>query len=368
MPRPVQNRGMSRAKGLAVLLFAFCAQAQSPPNALLSEPETRLTATRVLQLMESTAVAVPGLVAVSDPLRVNAQATAAALGKSLRDPALTLQFANQIRAYLALADSLPRPDFFPGAASQQFLELRDDLQRLDRHFQALLENEKLEARASQADPNELKRYAAANAKSLAPASSLPRYVFLGDAATDLWPLNEYFSGKDFVNRGIAGQTTSQILARFLADVVALRPLAVIVQAGSDDVAAGTPPSAIADNLAMMGDVAKAHSVQPIFASLLPASGEPAATRTPEAIQKVNSWIRDYCTRQKFIYIDYYPAMADVNGMMKADLSDDGVNPNAKGYRVMSPILLDGIERLRALMATPEDPVKPKRRFLPLVSK
>jgi lysophospholipase L1-like esterase len=355
------------APGIGLLLFAISAFAQSPPNALLSPQETQLTATRVLQLMESTATAVPGLVRASEPLRQNTQATATALAKSLRDAPLTLQLVNEIRAYLALSEALARPDFFPPTASQQFLELRDEVQRLDRHFQALLIREQIDAHANDADPYNLKRYAAADSKMLPPTPSLPRYVFLGDSATDLWRLNEYFTGKDFVNRGIAGQTTDQVLARFLADVVALRPLAAVVLAGSNDLAAGMPPSAIADNLVMMGDVAKAHSVQPIFASLLPVSGEAAKTRTPDAIKKVNSWIRDYCIRENFIYLDYYTAMADDKGMMKADLSDDGVNPNGRGYRVMSPIVLDGVERLRDLMASAEDTVKAKRRFLPLIA-
>ena len=121
-----------------------------------------------------------------------------------------------------LSDTLPRPDFFPGAASSQFLELRDELQRLDRHFQALLIRAQIDVHANDSDPNNLKRYAPANSKAPPPTPSLPRYVFLGDASTDLWRLNEYFTGKDFVNRGIAGQTTNQILARFLADGVALR--------------------------------------------------------------------------------------------------------------------------------------------------
>ena len=261
----------------------------------------------------------------------------------------------------------PGPEFFPATASQQFLELRDDLQRLDRHFQALLIHEQVDAHANDSDPYNLKRYAAANSKTLPPTPLVPRYVFLGDSATDLWRLNEYFTGKDFVNRGIAGQTTNQILPRFLADVVALRPLAVIVLAGSGDLAAGMSPSAIADNLVMMGDVAKSHSVQPIFASLLPAGGEAAKTRTPEAIKKVNSWIRDYCIRENFIYLDYYTAMADDKGMMKAELSDDGVNPNGRGYRVMSPIVLDGIERLRDMLATQEE-AKTKHRMLPLLAR
>ena len=358
-------------KSLFPVLVALCAPvvfAQGPPNALLSPSDTQATVTRVLQLMESTAVSVQGLVRASDPLRQNAQATATALGKALRDQSLTLRFANEIRAYLAVADSLPRPDFFPGAASQQFLELRDSLQTLDRHFEALLIRAQIDEHANDADPNNLKRYAALNSKSLPPTPSLPRYVFLGDSTTDQWRLNEYFTGQDFVNRGIAGQTTTQILARFLADVVALRPQGVVVLAGSNDIASGMTPSAIADNLVMMGDVAKAHSVQPVFAALLPASGEAAKARTPEAIQKVNNWMRDYCIRENFIFIDYYTAMADEKGMMKADLSDDGLNPNARGYRVMSPILLDGIQRLREMAGSPDDTARPHRRLMPIRSK
>ena len=342
--------------------------AQSPPNALLSQPETQLTATRVVQLMESTATVVPGLVRASDALRQNTQATVAGLAKTPRDTTLTLQLVNEIKAYLALADTLPRPDFFPAAASSQFLELRNELQILDRHFQALLIRDQIDAHANDSDPNNLKRYAAANSKALAPTPSQPRYVFLGDGATDNWRLNEYFTGKDFVNRGIAGQTTNQILARFLADVVALRPLAVIVLAGSDDLAQGMTPSAIADNLVMMGDVAKAHGVQPIFASVLPAGGEAAKKRTPELVRKVNGWIRDYCIRENFIYVDYFSAMADEHGMIKAELSDDGVNPNSRGYRVMSPLILDGVDRLRDMLASQDDPGKAKRKLLPFVSK
>jgi lysophospholipase L1-like esterase len=350
----------------ALFVFAISALAQSPPNALLSQPETQTTVTRVLQLMESTATAIPGLPRASEPLRQNTQTTAAALGKAPRDPSLTLQLINDIKAYLALSDTLPRPDYFPAAASQQFLELRDELQRLDRHFQALLIREQIDAHASDGDPYNLKRYAAADSKQSVATS--PRYVFLGDSATDLWRLNEYFAGKDFINRGIAGQTTNQILPRVLADVVALRPVGVIVLAGSSDIAAGMSPSAIADNLVMIGDVAKAHGVQPVFASVLPAGGEAAKTRTPEAIQKVNTWLRDYCIRESFIYIDYYTAMADSKGMMKPELSDDGVNPNARGYRVMSPLVLDGIDRLHDMVASTEGTAKPKRRLIPLISK
>src|SRR6185312_8246734 len=182
--------------GIALFLLASLAFSQSPPNALLSTSETETTATRALQLMESTATVVPGLLKASEPLRQNTQTTVAALGKALRDTMLTLQLINEIKAYLALADALPRPDYFPAAASQQFLEIRDELQRLDRHFQALLIRVQVDAHANDSDPYNLKRYATADSKQ--PAVTGPRYVFLGDSATDLWRLNEYFAGKDFI--------------------------------------------------------------------------------------------------------------------------------------------------------------------------
>jgi lysophospholipase L1-like esterase len=362
-------RGASFPAALRLLILlpvALSLLAESPPNALLSTPETQITATHIMQLMDSTAASVPGLARATEALRQSALTTATALGKSLRDEPLTLQLVNELRGYLALADSFPRPDFFSPAASQQFLALHDEQQRLDRHFQALLVRNELDQRAGQADPNNLKRYGALNAKATPPTPSLPRYVFIGDSATDSWRLSEYFAGKDFVNRGIAGQTTTQMLARFLADVVALRPLAVFVLAGSDDLATGMTPSSIADNLVMMGDVAKSHSVEPVFASLLPVGGDAAKLRTPDAIKKVNTWIRNFCIRENYVFVDYYSAMADSKGMMKADLSDDGVNPNARGYRVMAPLLLDGLERVRDLVASPADEVtKARRRGLAL---
>lgn len=353
--------GPPAIRAFALLPFALCLLAQSPPNALLSAPEVQITATHIVQLMDSTASSVPGLTRASEALRQSAQTTATALGKSLADEPLTLQLINELRGYLALADSFPRPDFFPPSASQQFLALRDEQQRLDRHFQALLVRNESELRTAEADPDNLKRYGALNAKVTPPTPSLPRFVFIGDSAIDSWKLNEYFAGNDFVNRGIAGQTTNQMLARFLADVVALRPLAVFVLAGSNDLAEGMTPSSIADNLVMMGDVAKAHSVEPVFASLLPVSGEAAKVRTPESIQKLNTWIRNFCIRENYVYVDYYTAMADSKGLMKAGLSDDGVNPNARGYRVMAPILLDGVARVRELVASPADDLTKARR-------
>jgi lysophospholipase L1-like esterase len=320
------------------------------------------------QLMESTAVAIPGLASASEALRHNTEQTAAALGLEPRDPILTYQLVNQVKAFRAVSDTFPRPNPMPSAAEEQFSEMREGVQRLQRHFEALLESAARERKAREADPNDLKRYADANARLL-PAAKAPRVVFMGDSITDLWRLNEYFTGRDFVNRGIGGQTTTQMLGRFMQDVIALHPKAVVILAGTNDLARGIQTRGIEDNLAMMGDLAKANGIKPIFASILPVSDyhkdadpryEMTKVRPPFSIQQVNLWLKEYCRREGFTYVDYYSAMADSHGLMPADEADDGLHPNAKGYRVMSPLALAAVDHVLAEQA----PVQPaqKRRF------
>jgi lysophospholipase L1-like esterase len=346
------------------LLPAVSLWAQTPP----AQKDAEQLATRMLQLMESTAVAVPGLIRASEPLRQNAEATSTAITQTPRNPALTFQLINQVKAYLALADSFPRPAVFPAAAGQQFAELREDLQRMQLHFEATLETQTQIEQKRDSDPNNLKRYADADSKML-PPTKLPRIVFLGDSITEAWRLNEYFTGRDFVNRGIAGQTTLQMLARFRQDVVGLNPKAVLILGGTNDVAAGISINQITDNLAIIGDLAKAHGIKPVFASILPVSDyhkdadphyEMTPNRPPATIQAVNTWMRSYCQSQGLVYVDYYSAMVDSAGRMQTDLSDDGLNPNAKGYRVMSPVALDAIGR--ALSGQADGAEQPKRRF------
>lgn len=359
-----------RPLGLLLLLSVSGVRAQNNPNLaqpLLGQQEVEQLATRMLQLMESTAVAVPGLTRASETVKQNADATFAAMQRAPRNAALTYQFLNQIKAYLALSDSIRKPYPFPTAADQQYSELRDGLQRMQRHFEAILETQNQVEQKRDADPNSLKRYAEADSKML-PPTKVPRVVFLGDSITDDWRLNEYFTGRDFVNRGIGGQTTLQMLARFRQDVASLNPRVVVVLAGTNDIAAGVSPNQIEDNLTEIGDLAKAHGIKPVFASILPVSDyhkdadphyEMTATRPPAAIQSINAWIRSYCQSQGFIYMDYYSAMVDSAGRMQADLSDDGLHPNAKGYRVMSPVALEAIGRV---LGEPEESPSGKRRF------
>jgi lysophospholipase L1-like esterase len=347
-----------------VWALAASAFAQAP-----AAQDTEQLATRMTQLIESTAVAVPGLVRASEPLKQNAQATLTAMLKTPRNPALTYLFINQVKAYLALSDSIPRPDTFPAAADQQYAELRDGLQRMQQQFEASLQAQNVSAQVRNADPSNLKRYAEANGKLL-PPGKLPRVVFLGDSITDSWRLNEYFTGRDFINRGIGGQTTIQMLGRFMDDVVALHPAAVLILAGTNDIGQGAPPGAIENNLAMLGDLAKTHAIKPLFASILPvgdyhkdtdARYEMTKTHPPAAIQEINRWLQAYCRSQGFVYVDYYAAMIDTSFQMQADLSDDGLHPNAKGYRVMSPIALEAVGRVLS-GANLSDETAPKRRF------
>jgi lysophospholipase L1-like esterase len=362
------------AAGFAALTVSAVLSAQVPGNApgpLLGAKDANQLVTRAVQLMESTAAAVPGLPAASEPLRHAAEQTLAALLRTPQDAVSTYRFAGQLNAFLALSEVYPRPAPFPQTAAEQFAELREARERLQLHLGALLEANVRTAQARDADPNNLKRYADANTKLL-PPGKVPRVVFLGDSITDLWRLNEYFPGRDFVNRGISGQTTTQMLGRFLQDVAALRPKAVLILAGTNDIARGIPVNGIEDNLTMMGELAKAHGMKPLFASILPVSDyhksedpryEMTKVRPPASIQQVNVWLREYCRREGFTMVDYYAAMADSNGQLPADEAEDGLHPNAKGYRIMSPVALQAIDRALAVTPAVEAaPAPSKRRF------
>ncbi len=154
--------------------------------------------------------------------------------------------------------------------------------RLDAHFRALIAVK--EAAIVAPDRDNLDRYTDANRKVQPPNPKNPRVVFMGDSITDIWRLNEYFPDRDFINRGISGQVTSQMLARFKADVLDLRPDAVLILGGTNDLARNVPLIAIENNYQMMSDLANFYKVKVIFASVLPVSdyhkdSNPANERT-----------------------------------------------------------------------------------------
>lgn len=199
----------------------------------------------------------------------------------------------------------------------------------------------------------LARYREANTTTAAPGKDEQRVVFMGDSITDLWDDPKYggfFPGKPYIDRGISGQTTPQMLIRFRPEVIALQPKVVVILAGTNDIAGNTGPmtlSAIEDNLTSMFELAHANGIRVVFASLLPISdyeknkdGQAiirSKQRPPEQITSLNAWMKKYAAAHGGIYLDYYSAMADDKGFLKEELSEDGLHPNQKGYDVMAPL-------------------------------
>jgi lysophospholipase L1-like esterase len=196
----------------------------------------------------------------------------------------------------------------------------------------------------------LGRYREANLLLAPPAKGEERVVFIGDSITDSWKLNEYFPGKPFINRGISGQTTPQMLVRFRPDVIALRPNVVVILAGTNDIAGNTGPTTIEhieENLTSMIELARANGIAVVIASVLPVSdhnknkeGKPiiqTVRRPPEKILELNGSLRNYAARHRLVYLDYFSAMVDGAGFLKEELAADGLHPNAQGYQVMKPL-------------------------------
>ena len=194
------------------------------------------------------------------------------------------------------------------------------------------------------DWNQLGRYYADN-QSLQQLPPDPgRVVFLGDSITDGWMLAQYFPGKPYVNRGIGGQTTPQMLVRLFPDVIALQPAALLVFAGTNDIAGNTGPSTltmIEDNLQAIAELAQAHGIKVILCSVTPVSDYTARRQTPERppsdILKLNAWMREYAARANAVFADYYAALVDETGMLKQGFSGDGLHPNDKGYALLVPV-------------------------------
>lgn len=176
-------------------------------------------------------------------------------------------------------------------------------------------------------------------------------VFMGDSITDLWQqprFGGFFPGKNYVDRGISAQTTPQMLIRFRPDVIALKPRAVVILAGTNDIAGNTGPMTnedIQNNLASMAELAKANNIRVVLASVTPVSAyhvapnaPPQTTRRPvERIKALNDWMKAYAAANKHVYLDYYSAMIDSAGMLRTEFSEDDLHPNAAGYKVMAPL-------------------------------
>ena len=203
------------------------------------------------------------------------------------------------------------------------------------------------------DWGQLGRYRAANAQVKPPAPGENRVVFLGDSITDMWRLEVSFPGKPYLNRGIGGQTTAQMLVRFRQDVLNLSPRVVVILAGTNDLAGNTGPATLEDieaNFASMAELARGRGVHVVFASILPVHHYAAraadffVTRPLDQIQTLNRWLQNYCTVHRLVYLDYYAATVDAQGFLKAELAEDGLHPNAVGLRIMAPLVETAIQK------------------------
>ena len=184
-------------------------------------------------------------------------------------------------------------------------------------------------------------------------------VFMGDSITDFWQqprFGPFFSNTRYLNRGISGQTTPQMLVRFRPDVLAFTPKAVVILAGTNDIAGNTGPTTdetIEGNLASMSELAAANKIKVVLASITPVSESHLANpnaipqtnqRPMSRIRAINEWIKSYAAKHGHVYLDYFSAMTDSAGLLKPELSTDDLHPNAAGYAVMAPLAQAAIEK------------------------
>lgn len=207
------------------------------------------------------------------------------------------------------------------------------------------------AMAQEDDWADLNRFKAANALLPMSDPAIDRVVFMGNSITEGWAHAHpaFFTVHPFINRGIGGQTTPQMLQRFQQDVIDLKPAVVVILAGTNDIAGNTGPMTIdeiMDNIRAMAKAATDYEIKVVLCSVLPAAeyywnpGQNPRARIPA----LNALIEAYCAEKGHAYVDYYSAMTDDDGGLPPIYSDDGVHPNTNGYRVMEPLVLDGISR------------------------
>jgi lysophospholipase L1-like esterase len=223
------------------------------------------------------------------------------------------------------------------------------------------------------DWNQLGRYHQANEQLTQQAVPSGRVVFMGDSITDFWNLPESFPGKPYVNRGIGGQVTAQMLVRMYPDVINLKPVAMVLLAGTNDIARNNGPvtlTMIEEDIMAMTELAQLHGIKVLLSSVMPISdypylsqqNAPAAPvvpggrgapprqkmtegRPPADILKLNAWMKDYAAKVNATYVDYFSAMVDDRGWLKDGISADGLHPNAEGYKIMAAVLAAALQKV-----------------------
>ena len=207
------------------------------------------------------------------------------------------------------------------------------------------------------DWNQLSRYYQANRELMERPVDAGRVVFIGDSITDGWRLEDSFPGKLYVNRGISGQTTAQMLVRFYPDVLALKPAAVVIFAGTNDIARNNGPQTlemVQHNIMAMTELAQGHGVKVVLAAIMPISdrtmipaggrgGGPtprprvqSLQRPPADIVRFNAWLKKYAAEKGAVYADYYSSTVDAQGFLREGTTNDGLHPNAQGYALLAP--------------------------------
>ena len=196
----------------------------------------------------------------------------------------------------------------------------------------------------------LKRFQQENSELMLAKAHEHRVVFMGNSITEGWLSirPEFFKNKPYVNRGISGQTTPQMLLRFRQDVIHLKPSTVVLLAGINDIAENTGPSTIemiANNIVSMAELAKANHINVIICSVLPANKFPwrEGLKPAEKVIKLNALLQSYSKKHKLAYVDYYSAMVNESHGLKKELGEDGIHPNKNGYLIMEPILEKAIK-------------------------
>jgi lysophospholipase L1-like esterase len=219
-------------------------------------------------------------------------------------------------------------------------------------FPNFLRRELAQLERSTNDWAQLGFYQQANAALAPPNEGEQRIIFFGDSITEFWNLATYFPNKPYINRGISGQTTPQLLIRLRPDVIALQPQVMVFLAGTNDIAGNTGPMTlqmIQDNYESIAELAQVNQIQVIFSSVLPIHDygfvQQSGDRPPDKILALNDWLRRYCLEHHHIYLDYYSQMVDRQGMLQVELADDGLHPNANGYAAMAPLAEAAIQQV-----------------------
>ena len=337
---------------VAVLALVAPPPALSQSSDRLSGPEAAEVMDRISDLLEATRIVIPELSRAGAPLQENFRQGVNTLRTTpSRDHTGVLyQMLTNAKAYLQLSDTLPKSAEFSDDIARQLSQLREGIQRLEAHFRATLALREEQVLGS--DRDNLRRYAEANRMVGSVETSDPRVIFLGDSITDGWRLNQYFAGKQYLNRGIGGQITGQMLGRHKPDVIDLQPSVMVLLAGTNDLARGVPDATIRHNLQAIGMLAEAarnrsrNGLHPA-SERLPQGREPAlsahALPRPDAHRAAEP-LAGGALRVQGLGLSQLPRRHGRRGGPAAPRSrDDGLHPNTEGYKVMAPLAEQAVQ-------------------------